>query len=686
MTRLFTPRSIGQRFALAIGTAAGGILIVLAVANFLNGRELLLDQASREAGKEASNQMGNWDDLVERIAIYPTLISSTQLDTADRGGVTLHWLASLLNTCPIPAVYALYMRLDDSDWQKPGRGVNRKNTPKPIQLRYDFHDPDQDWYRGAKEKKGIYVTLPYFDEGGSDIDMISITKAVHDPSGKFIGVAGADVSMEEMEKIIREMDLRGFSANLFGREKVTSALRRQKIEPGANRGSAYLISGNGAVIIASGDRLGKRAPKTCDKDKDKIMGSLSDHGLQLTSVHLHEILSSSSGWMHIRENGDKMVCWAESRTTGWKLVLAFPYSMIISPARHLAEESLLIGGVGLLMLLGVVFYVAGRVAKPIRDLQKVTGSFREGFYERGGEILSSIQKRQDELGEFASGFALMAGEIRLREKRLSDWNSNLERTVSERTEDLAKAMEKVERSNRSMAAELAQAASYSRAVLPPKMDGNVKTDWIFEASSQLGGDSFGYHWLDKDHLSFYLLDVCGHGVGAALLATSVVNVLRTTSLPETDFHDPAAVLRTLNYSFPMEQNNEMFFTAWYGVYSRSKEEIRFACGGHPPPILIKEGGERVLLTAKGSVVGVFPNTEYEVRVCKASPGSILYLFSDGVYEIDRPDGKMMSYDEFSDLIAGINRGSLESILKEIHRLHGSELLEDDFSIVSFEFL
>ena len=189
MMRFFTPRSIGQRFALAIGTAAGGILIVLAVANFLNGRELLLDQASREAGKEASNQMGNWDDLVERIAIYPTLISSTQLDTADRGGVTLHWLASLLNTCPIPAVYALYMRLDDSDWQKPGRGVNRKNTPKPIQLRYDFHDPDQDWYRGAKEKKGIYVTLPYFDEGGSDIDMISITKAVHDPSGKFIGVA-----------------------------------------------------------------------------------------------------------------------------------------------------------------------------------------------------------------------------------------------------------------------------------------------------------------------------------------------------------------------------------------------------------------------------------------------------------------------------------------------------------------
>jgi sigma-B regulation protein RsbU (phosphoserine phosphatase) len=41
----------------------------------------------------------------------------------------------------------------------------------------------------------------------------------------------------------------------------------------------------------------------------------------------------------------------------------------------------------------------------------------------------------------------------------------------------------------------------------------------------LGGDSFGYHWIDDDHFAVYLLDVSGHGWGAALLSVSVINVL-----------------------------------------------------------------------------------------------------------------------------------------------------------------
>ena len=48
----------------------------------------------------------------------------------------------------------------------------------------------------------------------------------------------------------------------------------------------------------------------------------------------------------------------------------------------------------------------------------------------------------------------------------------------------------------------------------------VPADWRFITSSSLGGDSFGYHWLAPNQLAIYLLDVCGHGVGAALLANS----------------------------------------------------------------------------------------------------------------------------------------------------------------------
>ena len=135
--------------------------------------------------------------------------------------------------------------------------------------------------------------------------------------------------------------------------------------------------------------------------------------------------------------------------------------------------------------------------------------------------------------------------------------------------------------------ELAEAADYVKNMLPkPINEGPVKTDWRFIPSTSLGGDAFGYHWIDGDHFAIYLLDVSGHGVGAALLSVSVMNALRSQTLPETDFKDSKQVLESLNIAFPGEENNDMFFTMWYGVYNKSTRELTYASGGHPPAIFI----------------------------------------------------------------------------------------------------
>src|SRR5436309_2947435 len=110
----------------------------------------------------------------------------------------------------------------------------------------------------------------------------------------------------------------------------------------------------------------------------------------------------------------------------------------------------------------------------------------------------------------------------------------------------------------------------------------VTADWRFIPSSQLGGDAFGYHWPDPDHFAVYLLDVCSHGVGAALLSISVMNVLRSQSLPDADFRNPGEVLSSLNRTFPMERQNNLYFTMWYGVFNRPACQLSYASGGHPP--------------------------------------------------------------------------------------------------------
>ena len=84
--------------------------------------------------------------------------------------------------------------------------------------------------------------------------------------------------------------------------------------------------------------------------------------------------------------------------------------------------------------------------------------------------------------------------------------------------------------------ELKEAANYVTQMLPlPLSDGPVSIDYRFVPSASLGGDAFGYQWIDDDNFAVYLLDVSGHGVGAALLSVSIMNVLRSQTLSETDF-------------------------------------------------------------------------------------------------------------------------------------------------------
>ena len=256
------------------------------------------------------------------------------------------------------------------------------------------------------------------------------------------------------------------------------------------------------------------------------------------------------------------------------------------------------------------------------------------------------------------------------------------------------AMQERDQAYQALAKELSEAAEYVKSLLPARLNDAPATDWCFVPSTHLGGDAFGYHWIDKDHFAIYLLDVCGHGVGAALLSVSAMNVLRSQSLPDTDFRDPAAVLRGLNGAFPMEQNNGMFFTIWYGVFRKGAGELCYASAGHPPAVLMTgpsaPAAEMRLLGTKGLVIGGMPESDYRSEVCRLQAFSTLFVYSDGVYEITlKSSGVMWSLEGWTALVAAHARepdpAGLDVVRKQVIALQGSEQFEDDFSLVQVRF-
>ena len=253
--------------------------------------------------------------------------------------------------------------------------------------------------------------------------------------------------------------------------------------------------------------------------------------------------------------------------------------------------------------------------------------------------------------------------------------------------------------------ELAEAASYVQSLLPRDTDKPpVKIQTRFLPSQQLGGDCFDFYWLDPDYLVMYLLDVSGHGLGAALLSTSVLNVLRSQSLPGTNFYRPDKVLESLNNMFQMTDQNEKYFTIWYGVYNRVNRQLMYASAGHPPAILLSSDSEKtngngvavraetMRLRTPGMPIGMMPNTTYTWKRCSIPDDSYLYIFSDGVYEVPETSlseaGEILGLDSFIEHIVKCPRpGQLDQLISHatMPSVDVTQELADDLSLLEINF-
>jgi phosphoserine phosphatase RsbU/P len=257
-------------------------------------------------------------------------------------------------------------------------------------------------------------------------------------------------------------------------------------------------------------------------------------------------------------------------------------------------------------------------------------------------------------------------------------------TLLQRNEMFEQLAEK----QRETARELAQADRYVQSLLPlPLKHEKVQIDWRFIPSTSLGGDMFGYHWLDDDHFAIYLLDVSGHGVGSSLLAVSAMNLISAQSLPGTDCRDPGAVLSKLNDVFQMEKQDGKYFTIWYGVYQPSTRTLKYSNGGHPPALLY-DGDKREDLESCGPGVAIAEGFPFDTTSTNVAPNARLLVYSDGVFEIEKEDGQMWELGDFFNAITSQLHGE-GSIIDRHHRLvrsiHGDGPLGDDFSMMEILF-
>jgi len=237
-----------------------------------------------------------------------------------------------------------------------------------------------------------------------------------------------------------------------------------------------------------------------------------------------------------------------------------------------------------------------------------------------------------------------------------------------------------------LASELRQAAEYVRSLLPAPIDlPSIRTRWLFTPSASLGGDCFGYRMLDESNFAFWLIDVCGHGVGPSLLSVSVRNLLQGAA-PSVDLRRPGAVMTMLNASFQMSTQNNLYFTGWYGVLHVPTRSLCWSGAAHPSVLVAGANGIREC-ESQNTIIGMVDGIAFDETLIDLDHGDRLYLYSDGIVEIGMPDGTVWSHSQFMDFMrkdALLASSPMDRVMQYTEQLQGSASYQDDVSIVEIE--
>ena len=205
-------------------------------------------------------------------------------------------------------------------------------------------------------------------------------------------------------------------------------------------------------------------------------------------------------------------------------------------------------------------------------------------------------------------------------------------------------------------------------------------------AKEVGGDFYDFFLIDDDHLGMVMADVSGKGVPAALFMMMAKILLYNYAMMGGTPHE---VLERLNSTICKNNDDSMFVTVWFGIYTISTGKVAASNAGHEYPI-IKHGEKdfEILKDRHGFVIGGMSGLKYRDYEFDLEPGDMLFLYTDGVPEATDADGNMFGTQH---LLETLNRTShcsamelLEAVRTDVESFVGKAPQFDDLTMLALK--
>ena len=241
--------------------------------------------------------------------------------------------------------------------------------------------------------------------------------------------------------------------------------------------------------------------------------------------------------------------------------------------------------------------------------------------------------------------------------------------------------------------DLESAAAIQKSLLPdrsPRIE-NVQVAWKFEPCEQIGGDIFNIHNLDEGNVGLYMLDVCGHGVPAALVSVAVSQFLNGTDGllgNNCELVSPDIVLNRLDHAFPFERFDS-FFSIICMTLDIDQGLLTYSCAGHPSPVLVRSNGSTETLNHRGPSIGIGCDDTISQQSVKLQTGDKILLYTDGLIENRNSDGVFFGRQRFYETVNKCRNQSVQKIVESVYatakEFRQQAKPEDDVSILGLEY-
>jgi serine phosphatase RsbU (regulator of sigma subunit)/anti-sigma regulatory factor (Ser/Thr protein kinase) len=177
-----------------------------------------------------------------------------------------------------------------------------------------------------------------------------------------------------------------------------------------------------------------------------------------------------------------------------------------------------------------------------------------------------------------------------------------------------------------------------RSLLPPHMPEipGVAISARFRPAGEgdeVGGDFYDIFEMGRGRWGIAIGDVCGKGASAATVTALARYTLRATAIHE---REPARILAVLNEALLRHQPDQRFCTLTYAALEPSRRRLELVRGGHPPPLLLRDGAVEPL-GSSGTILGIMEDPPLDQHEVRLRPGDTVVFYTDGVTDAHAPE-------------------------------------------------